>query len=779
MRRSLVRQAAELYKKGDYRAALNSYHELARLLGDKSFHANIQLTEKKIARTQSSHTPLLTIGQTSTPVPDQRAETILATPSGILPNFVTLQCTRENQQLVLSDVPVWCQFELSEDDYVRVSAEVDYEEISPENNRKAIAVVEYMDASENVIPGPYLGLTKSDSVGWFHYLSPLNRGGTTLALRPPSGTSFVRIGFRTYYARLPERVKMAPRIGLRWHDNAPCSAVGKTATSSSPTLAVLPFEMPVNQAHKRLTVASVLDPFSHACFEPECDLIPINPSRWRDELIDRHIDLVLVESAWHGNGDAWQYRVAKYPSAPGNELSELLRWARRTGVPTVFWNKEDPPNFDRFIDRAAEFDYIFTTDENCIERYRRHVPASTYVGILPFAAQPRIHNPRLDQPRINATSFAGTYYADDFEPRRRAMDMLLRVAARYGLDIFDRMHDVTGKDKDRFAFPTDLQPYIRGSLAYEEMVKAYRRYRVGLNVNSVSDSPTMFSRRVFELLACGTPVMSTESRGIDHLFDGLVLTVESEAEAVQAFNALMEDPAHWLKTSVRGLRAVFTRHTYAHRLQTVANAVGLHVPDGAESSPVVVVRPLGDANRFAASMRQQDLSAVEIIVVGASYQDEKARLHVDALRAVGRNATALPASNIVTYVRHRYPEAIVAVCDSRHHYGPAYLLDASIALRGTQRFGASTILPDADPIHGATGLSFEAAARVGLPSRQLFSGTLVAWHDSPLLFDALTYEKGEDVFDIDTCQIWTRAGFDFIPCSALNAGYDVNRADLR
>lgn len=780
MRISLVRQAAEAYNKGDYRAALNSYHELARLLGDKSFYANIELTKKKLAEARTSHTSLSTIDRTSPRVQDRRAGNTLASKSRVLPNVIPLLNTSSKKQLILTDTPVWCQFKLSEEDYVRVSAEVEYEEISLENNRKAIAIVEYLDASESVIPGPYLGLTKSDSVGWFHYLAPLNSGGTTFSLRPPLGTSFVRIGFRSHYARPPERVKMAPRIGLRWHDNTQCCAAERTTTSSSPALAVLPFEIPVAKARRRLTVASVLDPFSHACFEPECDLIPVSPSRWRDELIDRRVDLLLVESAWHGNGSSWQYRVAKYPSPPGNELAEVLRWARRTGVPTVFWNKEDPPNFDRFIDRAAEFDYIFTTDENCIERYRRHVSASTYVGILPFAAQPRIHNPRLEQPRIAAASFAGTYYADDFEPRRRAMDMLLRVAARYGLDIFDRMHDVLGGDKGRFAFPSDLQQYIRGSLAYDEMVKAYRRYRVGLNVNSVSDSPTMFSRRVFELLACGTPVVSTESRGIDHMFDGLVPTVESETEAVHALNALMSDPVHWLRASARGLRAVFTRHTYAHRLQEIASAVGLQLPDGAESAPVVVVFPTGDANRFATSMCQQLLSAAAVIVVGARYEDKNAQWHVEALLAAGRLATALPAVNIVTYLRHHYPEAVVAVCDSRHHYGPSYLLDASIALQGMQGFSASTILPEADPIHESLGLGFEAAARVGLPCRRFFCGTLVARHDSPLLLDALTYGGGgQDVFDTDAHQIWTRAGFEFMSGSALNAGYDANRVDLR
>ena len=188
--------------------------------------------------------------------------------------------------------------------------------------------------------------------------------------------------------------------------------------SLRPSIQCLPFEMPRSNIKRRLRVASVLDSFSQACFEPECELISITPEAWQQQLLGMEVDLLLVESAWHGNDDSWLYRVASYERAPGNELSDVIRWAKKNGIPTVFWNKEDPANFDRFIDRAVEFDFIFTTDENCIERYRLLCSTSTSIAVLPFAAQPRIHNSVLDQPRNSRTCFAGTYYADDFERRR-------------------------------------------------------------------------------------------------------------------------------------------------------------------------------------------------------------------------------------------------------------------------------------------------------------------------------------------------------------------------
>ncbi|WP_139019775.1 glycosyltransferase, partial [Bacillus wiedmannii] len=90
------------------------------------------------------------------------------------------------------------------------------------------------------------------------------------------------------------------------------------------------------------------------------------------------------------------------------------------------------------------------------------------------------------------------------------MDRVLDKAAKYGLEIFDRNYEKNKKGlMPNHRFPERFDPYIKGSLKYYEIDKAYKGYKVMINVNTVKQSPTMFSRRVFEGLACGTPVVST------------------------------------------------------------------------------------------------------------------------------------------------------------------------------------------------------------------------------------------------------------------------------
>ncbi|WP_371858334.1 glycosyltransferase, partial [Pseudomonas sp. FW215-L1] len=50
------------------------------------------------------------------------------------------------------------------------------------------------------------------------------------------------------------------------------------------------------------------------------------------------------------------------------------------------------------------------------------------------------------------------------------------------------------------------------------MLSAYRSFKIFLNVNSVTSSPSMCARRIFEIAASGTAVVSTESAALRNFF---------------------------------------------------------------------------------------------------------------------------------------------------------------------------------------------------------------------------------------------------------------------
>jgi len=380
--------------------------------------------------------------------------------------------------------------------------------------------------------------------------------------------------------RLRRPFRRAPREGGQAEppgagdDAEPAPAA---ATEPAPErVAIAPRTRPAREPGARLRVAAILDEMSAACFASECDLVPLGLEGWAEQLDGRRPDLLLVESAWNGNGGEWQYRIAQYPrkdlvGLPA--LRALLDGCRERGIPTAFWNKEDPVHFERFAEAAALFDHVFTTDARRVERYRA-LPGERTVSPLPFAAQPRIHNPAAAVPERSASPcFAGAWYRDRHPDRRAALAALLDAARAHGLVIYDRRF---GGDDDAFGFPERFAPRVLGKLPYERILDVYKSHRVFLNANSVADSPTMCSRRVFELAACDTAILSTPGAALSALLgEGLIEEAGDEGEAAAALERLLGDEEERRRRTRAARRKVFAEHTYAARLATIAETAGL------------------------------------------------------------------------------------------------------------------------------------------------------------------------------------------------------------
>jgi spore maturation protein CgeB len=319
-----------------------------------------------------------------------------------------------------------------------------------------------------------------------------------------------------------------------------------------------------------LKIACILDTFSFNCFKYDANLFPLTQTNWAEEIIEFKPDIFLCESAWHGNDGEWDKKVSEFDS--DGELAKLINYCKKHGIKTIFWNKEDPPNYDVFINAAKNFDYIFTTDENCVPKYIEDAGHENCFP-LPFAAQPVIHNPmkRSEIPG-EPISFAGTWYGNKHEERLVDMKTVLDPAMAFGLSIYDRNFY---RNANSMRFPINYLKFIRGSLQYDKMLSAYRSYKVFLNVNSVKESPTMFSRRVFELLACGTNVISTESVGISKIFDDLVKITNSESQTERHLENLLAFSPAQEKLAHLGYRFVMENHTYSVRINDILTKTGL------------------------------------------------------------------------------------------------------------------------------------------------------------------------------------------------------------
>lgn len=287
--------------------------------------------------------------------------------------------------------------------------------------------------------------------------------------------------------------------------------------------------------------------------------------------------VLFVESAWHGYRNRWKYKIASYPDHPNRTNEKLVRLvekAKAKGIPTVFWNKEDGVHFERFIDSAKHFDHIFTVDQNCIERYRAIVPASTTVDVAMFPVQPRLHNYQGFRFKHFEASFVGSYSRHIHDKRRERQEMLFSAALKAGLpvNIFDRNSE---RKSDNYRYPKQFGLNVRPSVSYAQTADIYRDYLISLNVNTVEDSPTMFSRRVVEVLACGGILVSTPSLAVNSLFKEYCHIVHNEDEAIELFQRLKFGPSKKdLEMAKAGADFVLNNFTWQHFLQKISQRVG-------------------------------------------------------------------------------------------------------------------------------------------------------------------------------------------------------------
>lgn len=328
-----------------------------------------------------------------------------------------------------------------------------------------------------------------------------------------------------------------------------------------------PYEVSQANPTPDSAIALIADAFTEHGLAPELPLLALTSDAWQEQLAAASTPaLLFVESAWRGNHDSWRGKLVP----PSSELIELLDWCSAHAVPTVFWNKEDPVHFDHFIETARHFDHVFTTDAGAVSRYRHE--AGIEAGVLPFATQPRDHHPLESFARKDAFGFAGSYYRKYPERQRDFRRIVDRLRGLAPVEIIDRNLD--RKDPD-YAFPEEMQALVVGTLAPDEIEKAYKGYRFAININTVKDSPTMCARRVFDLLASNTPVVSNPSASFDSLFGAGTVLVIDEGGDVGAVAALTSDSAAYRRHRLRGLREVMQHHTWRNRLVEMFDSIGL------------------------------------------------------------------------------------------------------------------------------------------------------------------------------------------------------------
>jgi len=417
-----------------------------------------------------------------------------------------------------------------------------------------------------------------------------------------------------------------------------------------------------------LKVACILDEFSFACYSPECNFLELTPDNWKVEIDGFLPDLLFVESAWGGKDKLWYRKISHCTE----EFIEMTAYCRERKIPIVFWNKEDPVYTEQFMLAAMHCDVVFTTDIECIPKYKAAL-GHNYVYHLHFAAQPKMHNPINKYERKDKFCFAGAYYRKYVE-RTKVFDSFAKVFDSFkGFDIYDRN---IGVGVTEHHFPTRYEKNIVGGLPANEIDKAYKGYFYGVNMNSIQQSQTMFARRLFEMLASNTVTVGNYSRGVKTYFGDLTICTDSEKTLQTNLENYCKDDITRDKYRLLGLRAVLSDHLYADRLDYVVQkifgkSIKKQLPD---ITVFAVASNRKNAERLIDMFEAQAYKNRLLVLV---YDEQKEKLAVNVESVTIITSQQAEQASITDFTKTSF----TTVFSEHDYYGKNYLQDLALATR--------------------------------------------------------------------------------------------------
>src|SRR5699024_1000889 len=201
-------------------------------------------------------------------------------------------------------------------------------------------------------------------------------------------------------------------------------------------------------------------------------------------------------------------------------------------------------------------------------------PDAKSIDVLPFGINPKHHSPigskQGDIQRI--VPFAGSWFNHRYKSRRRwGTEILDAVVAAddYDLVIFDRNSSL---NDSRYRFPNLYSNTVTHAIDHQQLMDIQRVVDVSINLNSVSNSVSMFANRAIELQAQGTFVLSNYSVGLNSRYPHVHLS-NGYTDTLAALDQLTERDIREIQAD--GIRTVFSNDLAIMRIAKIIETVGL------------------------------------------------------------------------------------------------------------------------------------------------------------------------------------------------------------
>lgn len=343
--------------------------------------------------------------------------------------------------------------------------------------------------------------------------------------------------------------------------------------------------MPVSNGSKyyekfSISIAIIADEFLFDAYKDMADFQYITPDNYRDYI--NKVDFLLVASAWRGLHNEWRL-MATEGTENNRIVHECIEAYKSAGKTVVFYSKEDPPNYEHFLPIAKKCDVIFTSCVEKVEDYKLDCKTDN-VHVMEFCINPVFHNPIgiCNDYRTDGVFFAGSWmikYPERIIALEKMLDGVLETDNE--LIIADRNFS---QNNLTYFFPRKYYPYIVKEIPHDYLQKVHKLYSWAININSITDSETMFANRVYELQANGVLMLSNYSVGVEKKFPEVII-VNKKQQVKQVLNKYSHEEMY--EHQIAGVRRVMTGETNYDRICSLLEILHFQVERTSRSILVV------------------------------------------------------------------------------------------------------------------------------------------------------------------------------------------------
>ncbi|WP_193085949.1 glycosyltransferase [Halomonas sp. FME65] len=393
------------------------------------------------------------------------------------------------------------------------------------NPKGAVADVTFLDESGNTLPKPYPGMAKSKAFGAYFYVETQEREDSkpkVYTFTAPEKAANVAIKLVAFGVK-PDMTLAGDYRLISTKDRIKESAEGSKYIESFEEILLEAEAIPDSNGSEYFTkhdfrVGVIGDVYMYNFYKDVFTTVHyLSPSNY-SEVLAQGLDIVIYTTCWKGiNNEEW--RGVKFREKPKEALDAILGYAKENNVKTVFQTIEDPSNFEYFLPVAEKFDYVLTTDTDCIERYKEEL-GHNRVFFGEYGVNPQFNNPIGSRRNTrNAAFFAGSYpkrYKERCDDMETIFDSIIDSGGE--LLIADRNF---GADSEDLVYPARFQSSVLPPVQHAVLQKLHKLFRYNLNFNSIKQSPTMCAMRVYELQAQGNGFISNYANSVFNNFPGI------------------------------------------------------------------------------------------------------------------------------------------------------------------------------------------------------------------------------------------------------------------